>query len=108
MGLAARFIEENGLSTVVLNPTWEFNRGVGVPRTAAIEYPYGRPVGDVGDIKNQRDILQQTLDVLVEADSPGFIRHLPHVWHQEPKETKWQPPEISPVIKMYLDDIKKM
>ena len=108
MGLAARYMEEKGLSTVVLNPTWEFNRAVGVPRTAAIEYPYGRPVGDVGDVDDQQDILKRALDVLVEADTPGFIRHLPHTWHQIPKETKWQPPEISPLVKMYLDDIRKM
>ncbi len=101
-------MEEKGLSTVVLNPTWEFNNAVGVPRTAAIEYPFARPVGDVGDLDDQRDILKQTLDVLVQADTPGFIRHLPNRWPQSPKETKWQPPEISPIIKLYLDEIKKM
>ncbi len=108
MGLAAHYMEEKGLSTVVLNPTWEFNNAAGVPRTAAIEYPYGRPLGEVGDVEGQRDILKQALAVLVEADGPGYIRHLPHTWHQEPKDTHWHPPEISPLIKMYLDEIKKM
>ncbi len=108
MGLAARYIEAQGLSTLVLNPTPEFNNAVGVPRTAAIEYPYGRPVGEVGDVEGQRDVLKQALAVLTEADQPGYIRHLPHTWPQEPKATKWQPPEISPLIKMYLDEIKKM
>ena len=27
-------------------------------------------------------------------------------WFEEPKHTKWQPPEISPIIKLYLDEIK--
>ncbi len=101
-------MEGDGLSTVVLNPTWEFNRAVGVPRTAAIEYPYGRPVGEVGDASGQRGVLLQALAVLVEADAPGFIRHLPYIWPEAPRETKWQPPEISPLIKMFLDEIKKM
>ena len=45
MGLVARFLEENGFSTVVLTTTPEFNREIGFPRVAAIEYPYGRVVG---------------------------------------------------------------
>ena len=106
MGLAARFLEEAGLSTVVLNPTPEFNRLVGVPRTAAIEYPYGRPAGQVGDSAGQRQVLLATLSVLETAQRPGEIQHLPFSWPEEPKETKWQPPEMSPLIKVYLDQIR--
>lgn len=101
-------MEENGLSTIVLNPTWEFHRAVGIPRTAAIEYPYGRPVGQVNDVQGQRQVILKCLDVLVEAKTPGTVRHLPFTWTEDPRDTKWHPPEISPVIKMYLDVIKKM
>jgi hypothetical protein len=106
VGLAARFLEDAGFSTVVLNPTPEFNRVVGVPRTAAIEFPYGRPVGQVGDAAGQRKVLLDTLAVLETARRPGEIRHLSFTWPEEPKEAKWQPPEMSPLIKMYLDDIR--
>jgi D-proline reductase (dithiol) PrdB len=106
VGLAARFLEDAGFSTVVLNPTPEFNRLVGVPRTAAIEFPYGRPVGQVGDAAGQRKVLLDTLSVLEKARRPGEIRHLAFTWPEEPKEAKWQPPEMSPLIKMYLDDIR--
>ena len=106
MGLAARFLEEAGFSTVVLTPTPEFHRLVGIPRTAAIEYPYGRPVGQVGDVSGQRKVLLETLTVLEKARQPGEIRHLSFVWPEDPKETKWQPPEMSPLIKLYLDDIR--
>lgn len=106
MGLAARFLEEAGFSTVALTPTPDFNSLVGVPRTAAIEYPYGRPVGQVGDREGQRKVLLETLSVLETARVPGEVRGLSFTWPEEPKNAKWQPPEMSPLIKLYLDDIR--
>jgi hypothetical protein len=91
---------------VVLTPTHDFNRKVGVPRSAAIEYPYGRPVGQVGDKVGQRAVLLATLEVLVNAQKPGEVRHLQFTWPEDPKETDWQPPEMSPLIKVFLKDIK--
>jgi hypothetical protein len=105
--LAARFLEEAGFSTVVLTPTHEFHRAVGIPRSAAIAYPYGRPVGQVGDREGQRKVLLETLSVLEKATIPGEIWHLPFTWPEEPKKTDWQPPEMSPLIKFHLEDIKK-
>ena len=107
MGLAARFLEEAQFSTLVLTPTYEFHRAVGIPRSAAIEYPYGRPVGEVGDRKGQREVIQAALSFLEEAQKPGEIKHLPFTWHEDPKDTKWHPPEMSPMIKLYLDEIKQ-
>jgi hypothetical protein len=106
VGLAARVLEKAGFSTVVLTPTPEFHRLVGIPRSAAIEYPYGRPVGQVDDREGQRKVLLETLSVLEKATEPGEIRHLSFTWPEEPKATNWQPPEMSPLIKLYLDDIK--
>jgi hypothetical protein len=91
---------------VVLNPTPEFHRAVGTPRTAAIEYPYGRPVGEVGDREGQRRVLRAALEVFQKARQPGEVHHLPFTWHEEPKDTKWHPPEMSPIIKAYLREIK--
>jgi hypothetical protein len=104
--LAARFLEEAGFSTVILTPTPEFHRAVGIPRIAAIEYPYGRPVGQVHDRKGQRQVLLKTLEVLERAQAPGEIWHLPFTWPEEPKKTDWQPPEMSPLIKLYLAEIR--
>lgn len=107
MGLAARFLEEASFSTVVLTPTPEFHRVVGIPRTAAVEYPYGRPVGEVGDKEGQREVLRAALLMLLEAKRPGEVRHLPLTWPEDPKKTDWQPPEMSPLIKVKLDEIKQ-
>jgi hypothetical protein len=91
---------------VVLTPTAEFHNLVGIPRSAAIEYPYGRPVGQVGDREGQRKVLLETLSVLEKAQKPGEIWHLPFTWPEEPKAAKWQPSEMSPLIKLYLEDIR--
>jgi len=100
-------LEQAGFSTVVLTPTHEFQRAVGIPRSAAIEYPYGRPIGQVGDKEGQRRVLLKTLDVLEKAQKPGDVWHLAFTWPEEPKATDWQPREMSPLIKNYLEDIKK-
>lgn len=106
MGLAARHLEQNGFSTLVLSPTHDFQRAVGIPRSAAIEYPYGRPVGQVGDRDGQRRVLLAALAALERIRTPGEVIHLPFTWPEDPKNTKWHPPEMSPLIKFYLDEIK--
>ena len=80
---------------------------VGIPRSAAIEYPYGRPVGQVGDREGQRQVLLEALSLFEKAKSPGGVYHLLFTWPEEPKKTDWQPPEMSPVVKFWLDDIRK-
>ena len=106
MGLAARYLEENGFTTLVLTPTHEFHRAVGIPRSAAIEFPYGRPVGQVEDRDGQRRVLSAALSVFEKARTPGEVHHLPFVWPEDPKETQWHPPDMSPLIKFYLHEIK--
>jgi hypothetical protein len=100
-------LEEKGFSTVTLTVSPEFNREIGIPRVAAIEYPYGRPVGQVNDDEGQRKVLLEALSVLEKTQEPGQVFHLPFEWPEEPKETKWHPPVASPVIKLYLDEIRK-
>jgi len=100
-------MEEAGLSTIVLTPTHEFHRAVGIPRSAAIEYPYGRPVGQVGDVSGQTEVISAALSFFESSETPGAIAHLPFTWPEAPKDTHWHPPGMSPIIKMYIDDIKK-
>lgn len=95
------------MATIILTPTPEFHREVGMPRVAAVAYPFGRPVGQVGDVQGQRQVLLATLACLEKADRPGQIFHLPFEWPEAPKEAKWHPPEISPIIKLHLEEIKR-
>ena len=61
----------------------------------------------MGDKEGQREVLLKALSVLGKAKKPGEVFHLPFTWPEEPKKTDWQPPEMSPLIKYYLEDIKK-
>jgi hypothetical protein len=51
-------------------------------------------------------VLLKALSVLEKAKRPGEVFHLPFTWPEEPKKTDWQPPEMSPLIKFYLEEIK--
>lgn len=106
MGLVARYLEENGFSTITLTPVHEFNREIGFPRTAAIEYPFGRLTGEVNDAAGQRSVLLATLNVLEHLNGPGQVSHLPFEWPEDPANVKWHPPEISPIVKLFLDQIR--
>jgi hypothetical protein len=75
---------------------------------AAIEYPYGRPVGQVHDQDGQRKVLKAALSVLENTKEPGQISHLPFTWPEEPKKADWHPPEMSPIVKLNLDEIKRL
>ena len=88
--------------------TPEFHRQVGIPRVAAIEYPYGRPVGQVHDRDGQSEVLLEALSVFENAKKPGQIFNLPFTWPEEPKKADWHPPEISPIVKLHLDEIKRL
>ena len=64
-------------------------------------------MGQVGDREGQKKVLLKTLEVLEKAKRPGEVWHLPFTWPEEPKKADWQPAEMSPLIRFYLQDIKK-
>jgi hypothetical protein len=61
----------------------------------------------VGDKSGQREVLLAALSVLEKAQEPGEIWHLPFNWPEDPKKTEWQPQEMTPIIKMFLKEIKE-
>jgi D-proline reductase (dithiol) PrdB len=107
VGLVARRIEAAGVPTVTLNMVWAYQNLVGKPRVAAVEHPFGRPFGDVGDAATQRAVLWSALQLFGDATTPGHVEHLPFVWHQEPKETDWHPPVPSPVVAWFKEQMRK-
>jgi D-proline reductase (dithiol) PrdB len=98
VGLVARVIEAAGVPTLTLNMIWAYQRLVGMPRVAAIEHPFGRPFGDVGDARTQRAVLLAALRTFELAREPGHVEHLPFRWHEPPEQTRWHPAEPSPII----------
>jgi hypothetical protein len=98
VGLVARVIEASGIPTVTINMIWVLQRRIGMPRVAAIEHPFGRPFGDVDDAATQTAVLRAALAVFETAREPGHVEHLPFVWPEDPRQTKWHPAEPSPII----------
>jgi hypothetical protein len=98
VGLVSRVIEAAGVATVTLEMIWTYHNAVGIPRVAAIEHPFGRPYGDVGDVTRQRDVLLAALELGPDAREPGTVKHLPFRWPQSVEDTHWHPAEPSPII----------
>ena len=48
-----------------------------------------------------------TLEALGKTDTPGSVEYLSFVWPEEPKDAKWHPPEISPIVKIRLEEIRQ-
>lgn len=100
MPVLARTLEAAGLSTVLVTnmPFWA--EKIGVPRTLAVEFPFGHMLGRPGDAAGQRRVIVEALDLLERADAPGAIAHSAEKWH-EPTDVAmkaWQPAEPSPIM----------
>ena len=108
--MLARTLEAAGLSTILVTnmPFWA--EKVGVPRTLAVEFPFGHTLGQPHDVAQQMRVIRQALEVLETAAAPGAIVHSPETWPVPQKEaTKdWQPAEPSPVIQVMAPRFREM
>ena len=76
----------------------------GAPRVAAIEFPFGRPLGQPHDVVTQRAVLRATLEALRDAEAPGAVVHLPFQWPEPPEQVHWHPKELSPIVQLLARD----
>ena len=53
------------------------------PRAVFIKWPFGSPVGEPGNVLQQRRILADMLEVVRGATVPGMIYDLPYKWRRE-------------------------
>lgn len=100
MGLAQRVVEAAGISTISLSMVPDLTRAMGAPRVAAIEFPFGRTLGQPGQAETQRAVLAATLEALNDAERPGTVTHLPFVWPEAAADVHWHPAEPSPILKL--------
>lgn len=82
----------------------DLTRAAGAARVAAIEFPFGRPLGQPHDGATQRAVLSSTLDVLVKAKAPGTVIDLPFEWPEPAEQVHWHPTEPSPIVKLLGSD----
>jgi len=98
----ARTLEAASLSTILVTnmPFWA--EKVGVPRTLAVEFPFGHTLGQPHDAAQQMRVIRQALEVLETAGDPGTMVHSLEAWSVPQKEAQkdWQPEEPSPVMKV--------
>jgi hypothetical protein len=51
-------------------------------------------------------VLLKVLELLENGQTPGELVHLPFMWPEDPKETDWHPPEMSPIVSAFIKEIK--
>jgi hypothetical protein len=93
-------VEAAGIATIALSMIPDLTVAAGAPRVAAIEFPFGRPLGQPHDAATQRAVLHRTLDALRHASKPGTVVHLPFEWPETPEHVHWHPKESSPIIQL--------
>ncbi|MCI0777585.1 MAG: hypothetical protein J4N95_05350 [Chloroflexi bacterium] len=103
--MLARAIEAAGISTIFVTmvPYWAERRGV--PRTLAVEFPFGHPLGKAGASDQQFGVIRHALQILRDASGAGQIEHHDEVWEGDEREwrKRWQPAEPSPIIAFMRD-----
>ncbi len=78
--LIASMIEGKGIATVVLSLFYEQSVVLRPPRTAFINFPFGRTLGQANRIALQTAILRDTLRLFEKVKSPGEIIPLNFIW----------------------------
>ena len=110
MPVLARTLEAHGLATILVTNMPYWAEKIGAPRTLAVEFPFGHMLGQPGDAAMQRRVIEQALEVLRTAETPGTIVHSPEVWPVPAVEAMkaWQPTEPSPVIAVLGPQLREM
>ena len=110
MPVLARTLEAAGLCTILVTPMPFWTEKIGVPRTLAVEFPFGHTLGQPHDTAQQMRVIHQALAVLETAETPGTIVHSPETWPVPQREASrdWQPEEPSPIIQVMAPRFREM
>ena len=73
MGLIARALEEQGITTVCVVMNRDITENVKPPRALFVRFPYGAPLGPADDAVTQMAVIRAALDLLVSATQPGTL-----------------------------------
>lgn len=92
MGLIQREIERAGIATVGITLVRDYTEKVQPPRTVALRWPFGHPLGEPNHRQQQRVVLMQALRALYQIKTPGEIVDLPFRWRRESYTEDQLPP----------------
>jgi D-proline reductase (dithiol) PrdB len=87
VSLVARYLEANGMPTVMIATARDIVEYCGVPRLVFVDFPLGNPCGVPFDVEMQGSILDIALGLLETADEPATTVVAPYTW---PDGEKWK------------------
>jgi len=79
VSLVARYLEAQGIPTVVFGCARDIVEHCGVPRFVFSDFPLGNPTGRPWDVLMQREIVGLGLDLLERATAPVTVT-TPYEW----------------------------
>jgi len=82
VGLIQREIEKRGIATVGISIVRDYTEKVRPPRSVFLRWPFGHPLGEPGNVLQQRVVLLRTLRALEDISRPGEIIDLPFAWRR--------------------------
>jgi D-proline reductase (dithiol) PrdB len=84
ISLHARYLEENGIPTVVMGCAKDIVEHCGVPRFLFSDFPLGNACGRPFDEDSQARTIEMALEVLESATGPRTTRQSPIRWSDNP------------------------
>jgi len=83
VSLVARYLERNGIPTIVMGAAKDIVEYTGVPRFLFSDFPLGNPCGKPYDAEMQRAIAGMALDLLESARLPRTTVQTPFQWSDD-------------------------
>lgn len=84
MSLTARYLESNGIPTVIMGCARDIVEHAGVARFLFSDFPLGNSCGKVGDLESQEGLLAMALDLLESASAARTTLQSPYRWGEDP------------------------
>ena len=97
MGLIQREIERAGIATIGISIVRKFTEKVKPPRTVFLKWPFGHPLGEPGNIRQQRAVILEAFKVLYSSTTPGEIVDLPFRWRRYDYDSYAEPKSLEPI-----------
>jgi len=72
-----------GIPTVITMMYKQVVDALRPPRVAYARFPFGQPLGEPGNVDQQRVIVEDSLKLLTTASEPGTLEALPYRWRRE-------------------------
>ena len=74
-----------------------FTEKVHPPRTVYVNWPFGLPLGEPGNMKQQRAVVLEAFRALYGISTPGEIVDLPFRWRRHDYQSYEEPGPFIPV-----------